>query len=209
MTVSNPRIFCIGRNYVKHIEELENEVPGRPVIFMKPYSSLLPQGNKIVIPSHGAELHHEAELVLKIGKAGRAKADIGALAMIEAYTLGIDLTLRDVQKQLKEKGLPWEIAKSFPGSAPIGEFVTYRNGTTDLGDLKFSLNVNGVNRQNGDTALMLFPVAGIIIYLSGIWELQEGDLIYTGTPAGVAQLKSGERVELTCDGVGPFSWDVE
>ena len=208
MIVSNPRIFCIGRNYVKHIEELKNEVPGQPVIFMKPYSSLLPQSNTIVIPSHGTELHHEAELVLKIGKTGRAETDKEALTMIEAYTLGLDLTLRDVQKQLKEKGLPWEIAKSFPASAPIGEFVPYTSGTTDLGNLKFNLAVNGINRQNGDTSLMLFPVAGIITYLSGIWELQEGDLIYTGTPAGVAQLKTGDRAELAGDGVGPFSWDV-
>jgi 2-keto-4-pentenoate hydratase/2-oxohepta-3-ene-1,7-dioic acid hydratase in catechol pathway len=203
-----PRIFCVGRNYAKHIEELSNERPRNPVVFMKPYSSLVYPGTQIHYPPHGNSLHHEVELVVRIGKNGKARGDAEALEMIDAFSVGIDLTLRDVQKELKEKGLPWEIAKAFDGSSPVGEFYPYPDSDIDFTDFELELSVNGEIRQKGNTGMMLFPVAFIIRYLSEIWELRKGDLIYTGTPAGVSELNRGDEISISGTGTGAFNWEI-
>ncbi len=204
-----PRVFCIGRNYAKHIEELNNERPANPVIFMKPYSSLVYPGEVILYPSHGNSLHHEVELVVRVGKSGKAKSGEEAIEMIDAYTVGIDLTLRDVQQRQKERGLPWEVAKAFDGSSPVGEFYPFHTGQTDLENFDLELTVNGELRQRGNTRFMLFPVKFIIQYLSTIWQLRKGDLIYTGTPAGVAELQKGDAVEIRGSGTETFCWEVQ
>ena len=205
--VHEGRIFCIGRNYFKHIEELNNELPSALVVFMKPSTCIVEAGDDIIYPAHGSELHHELELVLKIGKEGKAVSEEEAPDFIESYTIGLDLTLRDVQQKLKEKGLPWEKAKAFDHSAPLGEFMTY-DQNIGLGDFHFQLKVNGILKQEGNTGMMIFPIEKLIVELSKIWTLKPGDIIYTGTPEGVAALAAGDTVEISGDGLGPFSWKV-
>jgi 2-keto-4-pentenoate hydratase/2-oxohepta-3-ene-1,7-dioic acid hydratase in catechol pathway len=207
-TVSaDARIFCIGRNYAEHAAELANPLPAAPVIFMKPPSSLVRAGQPIHFPHHGQELHHEVELVVKIGRAGRVGALDQALSYVAGISLGLDLTLRDLQQQLKQKGLPWEVAKAFDQSAPIGEFVAC-DASIDLGDIAFRCSVNGVQRQAGNSRDMIFPVARLLVELSRIWTLQPGDLLFTGTPAGVGPLRIGDRVEIASDLIGSFAWSI-
>jgi acylpyruvate hydrolase len=205
--LTTARIFCIGRNYVEHAAELANPLSAAPVIFMKPPSSLVRAGEPIHFPLHGQELHHEVELVVKIGRAGRVEAPQQALSYVGGVSLGLDLTLRDVQQQLKQKGLPWEAAKAFDQSAPIGEFVAY-DASIDLGDIAFRCSVNGVQRQAGNSRDMIFPVARLLVELSRIWMLQPGDLLFTGTPSGVGPLRIGDRVEIASDLTGAFSWRI-
>ncbi len=201
------RIFCIGRNYVDHVTELASPLPVAPVIFMKPPSSLVRTGEPIHFPRHGQELHHEVELVVKIGRAGRVAAPHQAPAYVGGISLGLDLTLRDVQRQLKQKGLPWEAAKAFEQSAPIGDFVAY-DASIDLCDIAFHCSVNGVQRQAGNSRDMIFPVARLLVELSRIWSLQPGDLLFTGTPAGVGPLRIGDRVEIGSKLTGAFAWTI-
>ncbi len=205
-TIKPNRIFCIGKNYDKHIKELGGkQIPDEPVVFMKPLCSIVAPGN-ICPPPYGKELHHEVEVVLLIGKEGNNIPESQALSYISDITLGLDLTLRDIQKELKLKGLPWERAKSFDGSAPLGIFKKYQD--IDLDNLPFSCSVNGDLRQNGNTREMIFPVAKLIHILSGWWMLKPGDIIYTGTPAGVACLKPGDRIVVESPKIGSFSWGL-
>lgn len=188
------KIICIGRNYAAHIEELKNETPGNPVVFLKPDTALLKNGSPFYYPDFSKNIHHEAELVLKICKEGKYIQKQFAHRYFEEIGLGIDFTARDLQDQCKAKGLPWEISKAFNGSAPIGDFVD----ATDFNDLKnidFHLNINGELRQKGNTALMLFDFGTIIEYVSQFFTLKKGDLIYTGTPAGVGPVTVGDRLE--------------
>lgn len=201
------RIFCIGKNYRKHIEELHDEDPGGPVVFMKPPSCLVAPGETLKIPTHGENLHHEVELVLLIGKQASGAPESQALAPIAGITLGIDLTLRDVQTRLKKKGLPWETAKAFEQSAPLGALIAC-TPSLDLSALEFDLKVNGALRQQGRVQEMIHSIPKIVRYLSGIWSLTPGDLIFTGTPAGVGPLHSGDRVTIGCEPIGVFEWDV-
>lgn len=201
------RVFCIGRNYVEHAQELSNPLPERPVVFMKPAACLVPDGGQIRFPAHGAELHHEVELVVRIGRAGREIDESDALAWVDAVTVGVDLTLRDVQRDLKARGLPWEAAKAFEQSAPIGAFARYRP-PLDLADLEFSCSVNGERRQSGNSAQMIFGVPTLIAWLSRIWTLAPGDLVFTGTPRGVGPLRPGDRLAAAAAGIGGFAWDV-
>ena len=201
------RIFCIGRNYIEHAAELASPLPRTPVIFMKPPSSLVRPGQPIRFPSHGQELHHEVELVLKIGRAGRVTAAEQALSHVSGLSLGLDLTLRDVQLQLKQNGLPWEAAKAFEQSAPVGDFVAY-DAAIDLGDIPFRCSVNGMQKQAGNSRDMIFPVPRLLVELSRIWTLQPGDLLFTGTPAGVGPLRVGDRVEIASDLTGAFAWTI-
>lgn len=203
-TIKPNRIFCIGKNYDKHIKELGGkQVPDEPVVFMKPLCSIVAPGN-ICPPPYGNELHHEVEVVLLIGKGGNNILESQALTHISDITLGLDLTLRDIQKKLKLKGLPWERAKSFEESAPLGIFKKYQD--MDLGNLPFSCFVNGDLRQEGNTGEMIFPVAKLIHILSGWWTLKPGDIIYTGTPAGVGPLQPGDRIVVESPKIGSFSW---
>ncbi|MBW1772861.1 MAG: fumarylacetoacetate hydrolase family protein [Deltaproteobacteria bacterium] len=201
------RVFCIGRNYAAHIEELKSERLEAPTMFSKPPTSLVPPGTDIRMPVHGNDLQHEAEVVVLIGKEGAPKDQEEATGFIRALSLGLDMTLRDVQRVQKEKGLPWEIAKSFDQSAPIGTFSPY-NDTFDLGNIPFSCHVNGELRQQGNTGDMIFPIPAQVLGVSRIWRLLPGDLIYTGTPAGVGSLKPGDTISVESELMGPFSWNI-
>lgn len=187
------KIICIGRNYAAHIEELKNEKPGKPVVFLKPDTALLKGGAPFFYPDFSENVHHEAELVLKISKEGKYIQPQFAHRYFEEIGLGIDFTARDLQDQCKAKGLPWEIAKAFNGSAPIGDFKNVSE-FKDLGDIDFHLEINGELKQKGNTSLMLFDFATIISYVSQFFTLKKGDLIYTGTPAGVGPVKAGDHL---------------
>lgn len=201
------RIFCIGRNYVEHIRELSNFPPTSPVIFMKPASCLVAAGTKIHFPKHGGNLHHEVEIVARVGREGKARTEEEALSFVDSISVGLDLTLRDVQEELKKKGLPWEISKAFDQSAPIGDFIPY-DSSIDLTDISFGCKVNGVQRQKGNTGSMIFGIPKLLVELSRIWTLLPGDLLYTGTPSGVGPLKIGDTIEIECDRIGTFSWTI-
>jgi 2-keto-4-pentenoate hydratase/2-oxohepta-3-ene-1,7-dioic acid hydratase in catechol pathway len=201
------RIFCIGRNYTEHVRELANVVPQKPVVFIKPATCLVAPGGEIHFPQHGSELHHEAEIVVKVGRQGRAVTEEEALTFVSAVTIGLDLTLRDVQSDLKKKGLPWEIAKAFEQSAPIGDFVSY-DGSLDLKNIPFGCKVNGKERQKGNSGEMIFSIPRLLVELSDIWVLRPGDLIYTGTPSGVGPLEIGDTIEVESDAIGSFSWSI-
>jgi len=185
------KIICIGRNYAAHIEELKNEKPGKPVVFLKPDTALIKGGAPFYYPDFSSNIHHEIELVLKISKEGKYIQPQFAHRYFEEIGLGIDFTARDLQDQCKAKGLPWEIAKAFNGSAPIGEFKSVAE-LGDLNNIDFQLEINGELKQKGNTSLMLFDFATIISYVSQFFTLKKGDLIYTGTPAGVGPVQPGD-----------------
>ena len=195
------KILCIGRNYADHIRELGNETPEAPVIFMKPASSVIGEGGTIVIPPYSHDCHHEAELALLIGKDGKDIPPDRALEHIAGYGVAIDLTLRDVQAELKKKGLPWDIAKGFDTACPLSDFVP-PDTVGDPQDLEIRLRVNGAIRQNGSTSMMIHSIAAIVSHMSGIFTLEPGDVILTGTPAGVGPLKSGDAVVAEISRVG-------
>jgi acylpyruvate hydrolase len=198
------RIFCIGRNYAEHIAELGNEPDSSCVVFMKPVSALVPLGEPIPLPRNHGAVHHEAELVAQLKSGGRDIPITRALDCIGAITLGLDLTLRDLQNDLKKKGAPWELCKAFDGAAPLGAWTPYSG--QDLQALEFTCHVNGALRQHGRTADMIFPVARQICILSQTWALRAGDVIYTGTPKGVGPLQPGDCVELASAAIGRFEW---
>jgi 2-keto-4-pentenoate hydratase/2-oxohepta-3-ene-1,7-dioic acid hydratase in catechol pathway len=201
------KILCIGRNYADHIKELGNEVPERPVIFMKPASCVIGEGEQIVIPAYSSDCHHEAELALLIGTGGSAIPSGEALGHIAGYGVAIDLTLRDVQAEQKKKGLPWEIAKGFDTACPLSDFVPAAS-VADPQALRITLSVNGEPRQDGSTALMIHRIPELVSYLSSIFTLMPGDLILTGTPAGVGPVKSGDQVVAEISTVGKLSVSV-
>ncbi len=201
------RIFCIGKNYADHVAELAHlghAADGECVVFMKPASCIVPVGEAIVLPKNVGSIHHEAELVVLLTGGGRDVQVEEALDCVAGVTLGLDLTLRDLQTQLKNKGKPWELAKAFDCAAPLGEFQPFLE--QDLQALEFSCHVNGVLRQSGNTAQMLYSVARQISILSQTWSLQPGDAIYTGTPAGVGPLVAGDTVMLEGAGLGRHEW---
>jgi 2-keto-4-pentenoate hydratase/2-oxohepta-3-ene-1,7-dioic acid hydratase in catechol pathway len=206
-SVNAVRVLCIGRNYVEHVRELSNVLPTKPVVFIKPPSCLVAPGEEIHFPKHGNDLHHEVEIVVKVGREGRAQTEEEALSFISALTVGLDLTLRDVQEELKKKGLPWEIAKAFEQSAPIGDFIPY-DGSLDLKNISFGCKVNGIEKQRGNTGEMIFSIQRLLVELSKIWMLRPGDLVYTGTPPGVGPLEIGDTIEAESDPIGPFSWSI-
>lgn len=188
------KILCIGRNYVEHIRELGNENPTAPVVFMKPASSVIADGEEIVIPPYSSDCHHEAELAVLIGTAGKDIPLAAALNYVAGYGVAIDLTLRDVQNELKKKGLPWDIAKGFDTACPLSAFAS-ASSIVDPQDLSIMLTVNGEPRQDGHTSLMINSVAEIISHLSTIFTLEPGDIILTGTPAGVSAIGPGDLLE--------------
>lgn len=198
------RIFCIGRNYAKHVAELGNTPDGDCVVFMKPPSCIVDEGEPVVLPRGIGAIHHEAELVVLLTGGGRDIAVEEALDCIAGITLGLDLTARDLQTQLKNKGAPWELAKAFDGAAPLGDFKPYLE--QDLQAIEFTCHVNGQLRQRGNTADMLYSVARQIHILSRTWTLEPGDVIYTGTPEGVGPVEPGDTIELASAGIGRFRW---
>ncbi|PZX50286.1 2-keto-4-pentenoate hydratase/2-oxohepta-3-ene-1,7-dioic acid hydratase in catechol pathway [Algoriphagus ratkowskyi] len=188
------KIICIGRNYAAHIEELKNETPGNPVVFLKPDTALLKDGAPFFYPDFSKNIHHEAELVLKISKQGKCIEKKFAHRYFDEIGMGIDFTARDLQDQCKAKGLPWEIAKGFNGASPIGGFKAV-DDFEDLKNIDFHLTINGETRQKGNTSLMLFDFGTIIEYVSRFFMLKKGDLIYTGTPAGVGPVQIGDQLK--------------
>lgn len=186
------KIFCIGRNYKKHIEELKNDMPKNPLIFMKPQTALLKNNEAFYYPNFSNEIHYECELVLKIGKNGKKISPKFATSYIKEYTVGIDFTARDLQNQLKEKGHPWEIAKAFDHSAPVGEFISAETNT-DWSSISFQLEKNSEIVQQGNTSDLIFDIPTLISHISNYFTLQTGDLIFTGTPAGVGKIEIGNH----------------
>lgn len=185
------KIFCVGRNYAEHAKELGNVVPEAPVIFMKPESALLAPGAKFEYPSFTSDLHYEIELVLRIGKTAKNISAANALSCVDAITVGIDFTARDVQAGLKSKGLPWEKAKAWDNSAIIGEWKPF-NG--DGAEILFSLTKNGQKVQMGTTHDMIYSFETLLDHISGYFTLSPGDLVYTGTPAGVGPCLPGDTL---------------
>ncbi len=187
------KILCVGRNYSEHAKELGNAVPENPVIFSKPDTALLKNGEPFYHPDFSNDIHHEVELVIKISKMGKKIQPKFARNYFNEIGLGIDFTARDTQSKLKEKGLPWELAKAFDGSAPIGDFINVEG--KDLTNINFSLKKNGEVVQQGNTSQMIFPFEEIVSFVSQYFTLKVGDLIYTGTPAGVSKINIGDKLE--------------
>jgi 2-keto-4-pentenoate hydratase/2-oxohepta-3-ene-1,7-dioic acid hydratase in catechol pathway len=188
------KIIAIGRNYADHIAELANERPAAPVVFLKPDTAILKNNAPFYHPDFSNDIHHELEIILRISREGKYIDKKFAPNYYDKIGLGIDFTARDLQNQLKAKGLPWEIAKGFNGSAPISDFLPKEN-FANLKDLNFSLSVNGQIRQQGNSKFMIWDFDEIIAYVSQFFTLKVGDIIFTGTPAGVAAVKIGDRLE--------------
>ncbi len=195
------KIVCVGRNYAEHAKELGNEVPEKPVVFLKPASALIHSGERIIHPTFSKDMHHEVELVLLVGKtiknAGRTEAENAIIG----YGVGLDMTLRDIQNELKKKGHPWTIAKCFDTSAVVSEFVLKTEHKRTLEE-EICLSVNGQLRQREKLNNMLFHPAEIVEYISSLMALEEGDLVFTGTPAGVGKVKVGDKLVGEIQGVG-------
>lgn len=188
------KIICIGRNYAEHAKELKNEIPTEPVWFMKPDTAILKDGEAFYLPDFSNDIHHEIEIVIKINKVGKHIEEQFAHKYYDEIGLGIDFTARDLQAKCKEKGLPWEKAKAFDGSAPIGKFIK-KEQLGDLRNLGFELKINGETRQSGNTKDLLFSFDKVISYVSKFITLKVGDLIYTGTPEGVGPVKIGDKLQ--------------
>ena len=195
------KIVCIGRNYIEHIKELDNRIPDKPVIFIKPASSIIAEGGTIVIPPHSKDCHHEVELAVLIGAEAKNIDANDALDHVTGYAVALDLTLRDIQSTQKEKGLPWEIAKAFDTACPLSAFVP-ADQVGDPQNLQIKLSINGELRQNGNTGDMMRSVAELIAAASAYFTLEEGDVLLTGTPSGVGRIQSGDRLEATIERVG-------
>ncbi|MDA0863091.1 MAG: fumarylacetoacetate hydrolase family protein [Bacteroidetes bacterium] len=187
------KIICVGRNYADHIKELDNQRPEEPVLFMKPDSAVILKNNPFIIPTFSSDIHYEVEVLVKINKIGKHISREFASDYYEEIGLGIDFTARDLQAKLKEKGMPWERAKGFDGSAMIGQFV-HKQTLGDLENLNFSLQKNEEIVQKGNTADMLWKIDALIEYISKYFTLKIGDIIFTGTPSGVGPVTHGDQL---------------
>lgn len=187
------KIICIGRNYIAHAKELNNPIPSQPVVFMKPPSALLINGKPFYYPEFSKDIHYETEIVLKVCKNGRHVQPAFAMDYFKEISLGIDFTARDLQSELKAKKHPWELAKGFDSSAVIGQFIPI-NQLPTLSNIEFHLNFNEQKVQHGFSKDMIFSFSDIICFVSKYFKLQMGDLIYTGTPAGVGPVKIGDQL---------------
>ena len=202
------KIICIGRNYGEHAKELNNAIPEKPILFLKPQTALLKDNKPFFLPDWSTDMHYETELVLKVCKQGKYIEEKFAHKYFDEVSVGIDFTARDLQAQQKAKGLPWEIAKAFDNSAVIGEIKKI----SDLGKSKgfqFHLLLNGNKVQDGNTDEMIFSFENIIAYASQFFTLQVGDLIYTGTPAGVGPVSIGDRLEGYLEGQKVFDFEIK
>jgi acylpyruvate hydrolase len=188
------KIICIGRNYAAHARELNNSLPEKPVFFLKPDSSLVHNNKPFFYPGFSSEIHHEVEIVLKINRLGRHIDEKFAHRYYNEIGVGIDFTARDLQGECKKNGLPWEIAKAFDGSAPLGRFIE-KSKISDLSNITLRLDINGKTVQRGSSSELIFSFDRIISYVSGFITLKTGDLIFTGTPAGVGPVKVGDRLQ--------------
>ena len=203
------KIICIGRNYAEHAKELGNAVPAEPVVFLKPQSAILSHKHPFYIPEWTQEVHHEVELVVKIDRLGKSISEVHASRYYSEVSVGIDFTARDVQSRLKDKGHPWERAKAFDGSAVIGQFISLASLGKSVQDLRFSLTNYGDLIQEGHTGDMLFSVNRLISEVSSFMTLKVGDLIFTGTPSGVAAIKSGDRLVGNLEGHDLFAVNIK
>ena len=185
------KIICVGRNYAAHIEELKNDIPAHPVLFLKPDTSILLKKQPFFIPDFSDDVHHEVEILVKIKKIGKNIDRKFSHTYYDEIGLGIDFTARDLQQQLKEKGLPWEKAKSFDGAALVGNFIS-KSTFESVDAIDFSLKKNDIVVQRGNTSLMLWKIDALIEYISKYFTLKIGDIIFTGTPAGVAKIKTND-----------------
>ncbi len=204
------KIICIGRNYSEHAKELKNEIPDKPVVFLKPQTALLRDNKPFYYPEWTKDLHYETELVLKICKQGKYIEEKFARKYFDEVTVGIDFTARDLQSQQKAKGLPWEIAKAFDNSAVIGDIRSIgKLENWETAGINFSMKLNSVEVQKGNTSDMMFSFEKIIAYASQFFTLQTGDMIFTGTPAGVGAVKIGDQLEGFLENEKVFVFEVK
>jgi len=211
-------IYCVGKNYLEHIKEFDTkdkaaEIPKSPAIFLKPNTALSCGNGSIKIPVFDGgkisdDLQNEVELVIVIAKDGNNISEVAAMNHVFGFAVGIDFTLRDIQTEMKTKGLPWAISKGFKGSGPVSEVVE-KNKITDPENLNITLKVNGSFKQNANTSQMIFKINYIIHYISSIFGLRKGDIIFTGTPAGITKLNPGDEVEAELEDVGKLNIKVE
>ncbi len=206
-TLQAGKIICLGQNYAEHVKEMKAEIPKEPVLFLKPNSAILPPGGTVIRPPFSSQLHHEVELVALITKGGSRIPKPEAMDHIGGYAVGLDMTLRDVQAEAKKKGLPWAVSKGFDTSAPLSQFVTSEL-VPDPHDLAISLKVNGVLKQDSNTRNMIFRLDQIVAYVSSIFTLAPGDLIFTGTPEGIGPVQPGDLIEAEIEGVGTLTVHV-
>ena len=203
------KVVCIGRNYAEHAKELDNPIPTEPLLFIKPSSCVVPLQETFTIPTDRGAVHYEAEIAVLLGKSLSTRPSAEeVIDAISGFAPALDLTLRDVQARLREKGLPWEIAKSFDGAAVIAPFVS-ADSFSDLTDIPIRLTIDGDVRQDGNSNLMLNPIVPMIQYMAGCFSLQAGDVILTGTPAGVGPLEIGAQIVLELPGVCSFTSRVQ
>lgn len=202
------RIFCIGRNYADHIREMGNDPRSEPPLFFtKPADAVVESGAVIAYPAHTSNLHHEAELVIALGRGGSNIAEANALSHVWGYAVGVDLTRRDRQAEAKKAGSPWDTAKGFDHSAPVGA-LTPAAASGDVANARIWLKVNGETRQDANTSDMIWSIPAIIAALSTWWELKPGDLIFTGSPSGVGPLNRGDEVECGADGLAALRFSI-
>jgi 2-keto-4-pentenoate hydratase/2-oxohepta-3-ene-1,7-dioic acid hydratase in catechol pathway len=201
------KIICIGRNYTAHIAELKNERPEEPIIFIKPDSAVLPKQQDFYIPEFSNDIHYEVEVLVKIKKVGKHISEEFAPSYYDEIGLGIDFTARDLQSKLKEKGLPWEKAKGFDGAAVIGEWLS-KTQFKNLNDLNFKLVKNDKVVQDGNTSLMLWKIDEIIAYVSTFFMLKKGDVIFTGTPAGVGKISPNDYLSGSLENIELFTLKI-
>ena len=202
------KIICIGRNYAEHAKEMNSALPTEPVFFLKPDTALIKDNQPFYYPDFSTELHHEVELVLKINKPGKNIEPQFAHKYYDEIGIGIDFTARDIQAKCKEKGLPWEKAKAFDGSAPIGQFVN-KKMFADLNNINFHLTIDGKIVQKGNTKDLLFSFDTVIAYISKFITLKTGDLILTGTPEGVGPVKIGDKLEAFIENEGLLKFEIK
>ncbi len=188
------KIVCIGQNYAAHNREMKTEAPSSPVFFLKPTTALVEDGGEVVLPSISHDVHHEVELTVLMGKECKNVSQRSALDHVAGYGVGLDMTLRDVQSEAKKKGLPWTLAKGFDTSAPVSEFVSSKH-IANPGTLTLNLDVNGTTRQHSGTNDLIFSIDKLIEFISRFVTLERGDIIFTGTPQGVSQVKPGDTLE--------------
>ncbi|MES2628319.1 MAG: fumarylacetoacetate hydrolase family protein [Bacteroidota bacterium] len=203
------KIICIGRNYAEHAKELKNEIPTEPMFFMKPETALIPNNHPFIYPDFTSDLHYEAELVLRINKLGKNISEKFAHKYYDEIGIGIDFTARDLQDAQKKKGLPWEIAKAFDHSAPVSQQFLPKSGLGEMNAIRFQLDINGTTVQQGNTADLLFSFDQLIAHVSKYCTLKIGDLIFTGTPAGVGPVKIGDKLEAYIEGQKLLTVDIK
>jgi 2-keto-4-pentenoate hydratase/2-oxohepta-3-ene-1,7-dioic acid hydratase in catechol pathway len=202
------KIICIGRNYAEHAKEMNSPLPTEPIFFLKPDTAIIKDNQPFYYPDFSKEIHHEVELVIKINKTGKNIDAQFAHKYYDEIGIGIDFTARDIQAKCKEKGLPWEKAKAFDGSAPIGKFIDKKK-IADLNNIHFKLLINGKSVQEGNTKDLLFTFDTLIAYVSTFFTLKTGDLIYTGTPEGVGPVVIGDKLEASIENETLLSFEIK